>query len=68
MGLPEYQLYNLREDPSEQNNLVRQHPEIVERLTNKAAEIVVKGRSTPGVPQTNDTPHDWKQLHWMKML
>lgn len=65
MGLPDYQLYNLRDDPGEQNNLVNQHPEIVERLTALAREIVVKGRSTPGVPQPNDTPNDWKQLYWM---
>lgn len=66
MGLPEYQLYNLRKDPGEQNNLVEQHPEIVQKLTAVAAEIVVKGRSTPGAPQPNDTPNDWEQLHWMK--
>jgi arylsulfatase A-like enzyme len=64
-GLPDYQLYDMENDPREQNNLIEQMPEVVKELTVLAKSFVVDGRSTPGEPQTNDTPNDWKQLHWM---
>ncbi len=64
-GLPEYQLYDMENDPGEQNNLIKQMPEVVKELTALARSFVVSGRSTPGEPQSNDTPDDWEQLHWM---
>jgi arylsulfatase A-like enzyme len=65
-GLPEYQLYDLSADPCETKNLINDYPEVVEELTALATEFVTKGRSTPGVPQKNDTPNTWQQLGWMK--
>lgn len=38
-GDPKGQLYNLAEDPGEESNLWKKHPEIVERLTKRLQEI-----------------------------
>ncbi|MBU2886173.1 arylsulfatase [Gilvimarinus agarilyticus] len=60
----ELELYNLKQDPAETNNVVKQHPKIVASLHNQLTEIVVSGRSTPGKPQANDTGY-WPELTWM---
>ncbi len=62
----DYELYDMEKDPGETTNLSVQMPEVVERMTKLGTDIVISGRSTPGEPQSNDTPNDWKQLHWMK--
>ena len=49
-GLPPGQLYNMAKDPSEENNLYNQHPEIVQRLTALLEKYKAEGRSTPGKP------------------
>lgn len=46
-GDPPAQLYNLREDPAERNNLHRQHPERVAELTRLMMEIVDAPASRP---------------------
>lgn len=53
-GLPPIQLHNLKEDPSEQNNLAASEPELVGRLTNLLEQYIQNGRSTPGMKQQND--------------
>jgi len=65
-GLPKYQLYNMKSDPGEKTNLYEEKPEVVETLTRIGMDMVANGRSTPGVPQSNDTPNNWQQLNWMK--
>lgn len=65
-GSPDYQLYDMLNDPGETQNLYEQKPEVVERLIQLATDIVINGRSTPGKSQANDTANDWKQLHWIK--
>lgn len=64
-NLPPVQLYNLSNDIAEENNIQKEHPEIVERYRNKLAEIVTNGRSTVGAPQKNTGPDTWRQLEWM---
>ena len=54
--LPAVQLYNLRDDISETNNLQGQHPRIVADLTSELQRYVKDGRSTPGPRQANTTP------------
>ena len=65
-GLPRFQLYNLRHDAGEENNLVLQYPQLVTELKALLTKYVEEGRSTPGKPQKNDGPADWPELDWMK--
>lgn len=64
--LPLVQLYNMKEDPAETNNVYAEHPEIVKDLKDLMVKYVKDGRSTPGAPQKNDGPEIWKQLSWME--
>ena len=60
--LPSVQLYNLKIDPAETNNLQATQPEKVEALRNLLATHIRNGRSTTGTPQKNDAyKGDWKQ-------
>jgi len=59
-GLPVIQLYDLEADPGETTNLHDRHPDVVERLTALLERYVREGRSTPGPPQKNDVPVDWR--------
>jgi arylsulfatase A len=63
--LPPIQLYNLKDDPSEQSNLQAKHPEKVKELQALLSRYVLNGRSTPGAPQQNEGGKLWKQLWWM---
>jgi len=62
LDLPSMQLYNLEEDISESNNLIDVFPEKAKELKRALAKIILEGRSTPGVPQQNDSMDDWKQI------
>lgn len=66
-GLPQWQLYNLTDDPKETKNLIASHPEKVEELTKILRGFIEKGRSTLGAPQKN---HDgaiwWQGVPWSK--
>ena len=42
---PDGQLYNLKEDIGEQNNLYDKHPEIVQRLTKMLDKVKATGRT-----------------------
>ena len=53
-GLPAAQLYDMTADSGERRNLQAERPEVVERLKNLLDRYVAEGRSTSGVPQTND--------------
>lgn len=61
-GLPEVQLYNMKTDPGEKENVYAAHPEIVEKLTALMKKYIVEGRSTPGKPQKNEGEANWKQI------
>ena len=52
--LPPLQLYNLKDDIGETNNLAGQYPEKVASLTATLQDYVSRGRSTPGAIQAND--------------
>lgn len=64
-GLPKYQLYDLKDDPSEVNNLYVQNPTKVKELESLLKKYIVEGRSTPGKIQKNDYVQKWEQLDWM---
>ena len=64
--LPPVQLYNMKTDPEETDNVCAEHPEIVKELKGLMIRYVKEGRSTRGTPQENDGPEVWKQLKWME--
>ena len=51
---PEIQLYDMRADVGEKNNLYKKHPEIVQELLAMLNQDVEHGRSTHGPPSKND--------------
>ena len=60
-GLPSVQLYDMETDSSETVNLETQRPDVVDDLVGVLEHLVAEGRSTPGLPQSNDAPVDiWK--------
>jgi len=61
-GLLPVQLYNLKNDPSEKENLQAENPEVVQKLTALLKKYIEDGRSTPGKPQKNDGEYPWKQI------
>jgi arylsulfatase A len=64
-GLPPVQLYNMKDDPKETNNLQADYPEVVEQLTAALRQSVERGRSTPGTDQPNhDGAQWWAGLPW----
>lgn len=61
-GAPEVQLYDMVADPGETNNVQKQNPAVVQRLTELLMSYVDQGRSTPGPRQSNDVKVDvWKK-------
>lgn len=69
-GLPPMQLYKISTDPSETTNVHTEHPEVVKDLFQTLMHCIDQGRSTEGVPQTNDPDkfREWKQLTDLKAL
>lgn len=59
---PEFQLFDLEQDPGEITNLYKSNQEIAKKMRTLLIRYIKEGRSTPGVPQTNDGPYPWKQL------
>ena len=55
------QLYNMKEDPSERNNLCKKYSEQVQKMLEILSQIIENGRSTPGEKQQNEVKVDmWK--------
>ena len=52
--MPSVQLFNLAEDPGEQNNLQAAFPDRVAKMKSMLAKIINDGRSTPGPNLQND--------------
>lgn len=62
------ELYNLKEDISEEENVIKDHPDIVKDLKERLESYIKKGRSTEGKNQENqaDMPTgDWEQVAFM---
>ncbi len=49
------ELYNLKTDIAEQNDLTQEHPEVVERMTAKFKALIASGTSRVGQQAANDT-------------
>ncbi|MEO1011650.1 MAG: arylsulfatase [Bacteroidota bacterium] len=61
--LPVFQLYNLANDPGEENNLFSKHPKKVEELQQLMRSYMEEGRSSPGTSQEN-APMDLNGKPW----
>ena len=59
---PDMQLFNLKEDIGETNNLVAGYPEKVAELKAALKKIILDGRSTKGAVQKNEGMEHWKQI------
>jgi hypothetical protein len=53
-GLPEFQLYDLANDPGERVNLAPKHPDRVVAMKAALERDIARGRSTPGPDVPND--------------
>ena len=62
LDLPAMQLYNLKENIEETDNLIEKHPDKVAELKAVLAKIILDGRSTKGAKQTNEGMEGWKQI------
>ena len=66
-SLPPYQLYNLKDNPEETNNLLYEEEDIVARLKSLLAEQIKAGRTTPGTNQPNDDfDGEWNQIAFIE--
>ena len=52
--LPEYMLFNLKEDVKEHHNIADEHPDKVSELKDLLVQQIIDGRSTDGEKQNND--------------
>ena len=65
-SLPKIQLYNLKNDPNERNNLQAINTEKVVELKSLLEKYIVEGRSTSGLFQKNDSIGvEWKQIEFI---
>jgi arylsulfatase A len=63
--LPHLQLYDLKKDPGETQNLMEQYPQVVSQLREELIRLIQEGRSTPGPKQRNEGPEIWDQVKWV---
>ncbi len=61
-----YQLYNLKIDVGERENVIDTYPEKGEELKQLLKKYVLNGRSTKGKNQAYVNSEDWPGMHWMK--
>lgn len=62
------QLYDLRDDISEEHNVIEEHPELVEKLTRALEDQIKSGRSTEGSEQLNNFSNPsgkWDQIQFV---
>lgn len=68
-GWPRFQLFDCVADPAEKTNVMDLHPEIVNRLGHLMRDYIINGRSTPGMPEKNDSVRKtWPQTQWMNQF
>ncbi len=65
-SLPKFQLYDLKNDPSETSNLIATNYKKAEELKSLLVKYIAEGRSTPGAIQKNDSiDFNWKQIEFI---
>ncbi len=63
---PDFQLYNLSQDISEQNNVIEKYPEIFEAMKAELIKQVLDGRTTKGTVQKNHGEPIWETVSFLK--
>lgn len=58
------ELYDLSSDPTESDNVIADHADLVAEMTEKITDIVCNGRTTTGPAVANDTGY-WQDLTWL---
>ena len=43
--VPNFQLFNLADDPAEQNNILGEHPDVAQRMKDQLRQIIASGRT-----------------------
>lgn len=64
-SLPRFQLYNLKDDIGETQNVIEQYPELAKELRDTLKRYIQNGRSTPGAPQSNNGQRIWETIGWL---
>ncbi|MBE0654711.1 MAG: sulfatase-like hydrolase/transferase, partial [Bacteroidales bacterium] len=64
-NMPGFQLYDLKNDPSEEKNLFSDNPGKVNELKELIAKYIEQGRSTPGKKQDNEGMVNWPEIDWI---
>ena len=67
-SLPQVQLYNIKDDVAETQNVQANHPEIIKTYKAEVLQIINEGRSTAGAKQENDAVDAWPQLEKLKEI
>jgi arylsulfatase A len=65
-NMPRFQLYNLKNDPSEENNLFSINPSKVNELKELMTKYIEQGRSTQGKKQDNEGMDNWPEIDWIE--
>ncbi|WP_100065047.1 sulfatase family protein [Miniphocaeibacter massiliensis] len=63
------ELFKIKEDARELNNVINEYPEVVKELMSKLEEHIKNGRSSLGEKQKNDRNNptgEWNSISWMK--
>lgn len=60
--LPPLQLYNMKDDIGEKNNLYASNPEKAKELLTQLRKIIEEGRNSEGAKQANDPTDKWVEL------
>ena len=58
------ELYDLRDDPGEQRDVLAGNPAVEEKLLSQLIDIVMSGSTRKDVESKNDTP-PWESLIWL---
>ena len=64
--LPKVQLYNMKKDVAEKNNLESKNPKLIKKYRKELLKIINEGRSTAGKKLNNDKVDEWPQWEALK--
>ena len=62
---PTMQLFNLKDDIKESNNVIARYPDKAKELKSILKKIILDGRSTKGAIQKNEGMNNWSQINFL---